>query len=225
MADETTTAPPETGSVAAPPPAPPPVPAAQPSGQEPKPEAKQDAPAAPSALAPQEPAAKPAEPQPPQPVEYKDFKLPEGVQAADPSLAAFQAEASKLGIPQDHAQALVAAMAPKIAEAQQQAWVQTKNDWHAQSMKLPEFANGRDKDTLTSIGRFFDDFVGPKESPSRKALVEALLTTGADNNPAIVGLIARAANAFTEGGRFVAGAPARQADTLAQMYPSMQKEA
>lgn len=175
--------------------------------------------------APTEPKA--AEPTEPQPVEYKDFKLPEGANAEDGALTAFQAEAAKLGIPQQQAEALLSQMAPKVAEVQQQAWVAMNEQWQSEVMAMPEFKgspqdpNSPRSKTDASIGRLFDDFVGAKNTPERQALDQALHFTGAGNNPAIVRAFTRIAAQYTESTSHVSGSPSRTpVDAAAMMYPN-----
>jgi hypothetical protein len=183
-------------------------------------------------------AEAPVEDKPAEPVVYEDFTLPEGISKDAPMLDAFRQEAGKLGIPQDQAQALVTAVGERIAAeakaagaAQLNAWVSTNEAWQAEIMADKEIGGTKFAAMKTSVAKLFDDFVGPVgskgvngqfiENPARKALNEALLHTGAGNNPAIVRAIARIAAAHTEGG-FVAGSPARgPVDRAALMYPTM----
>jgi hypothetical protein len=180
-----------------------------------------------------EPAA-PVEPAPIAPVTYTDFTLPDGLNKDSPLLGTFAAEAGKLGIPQDQAQALVSAVGAKMAElasaggeaqaaAQLAVWASTNEAWQAEIRADPEIGGAKFEAMKTNVARLFDDYVGPVNSPERKALNEALLRTGAGNNPALVRAFARIAAAHTEGG-FVSGAPARGvADIATLMYPSMSR--
>ena len=98
-------------------------------------------PAAPAA----EPA-KPAEPAPITPVEYTDFTLPDGVDKDAPALATFRDEASKLGISQDAAQAIVSKVGEQIAaqgRAQAEAWQGLNQTWQAEIKADPEFGGSK----------------------------------------------------------------------------------
>lgn len=162
-----------------------------------------------------------------EPVVYTDFELPEGLAAEGPALTAFKETASKLGIPQDKAQTLlsevgkhVAADAKQRADAQMQTWADTNKAWETEIKADPAFAGVKFDKMRNDVARLFDDIVGPVTDPARKALNEALLHTGAGNNPSIVRLLAKIADAHTEGG-FVSGSPSRgPVDRAALLYPT-----
>jgi hypothetical protein len=172
--------------------------------------------------------AAPVESTPPEPVVYEDFTLPEGIAKDAPMLDAFKAEASKLGIPQEQAQAIVTAVSERLiadakaqTEANKTAWDKVNEQWQAEIKADKEIGGARFEAMKTNVGKLFDDYVGPINSPARKALNEALWQTGAGNNPALVRAFAKIAAAHTEGG-FVSGTPPRGAvDIAALMYPSM----
>jgi len=169
---------------------------------------------APKGDAPKEPAA---------PVEYTDFELPEGLAKDNATLAAFCEEAGKLGLTQDQAQAIIGKVGGQIAEAANaaaQAWVKTNEGWQAEIKADPEIGGDHFEPMRLNVARLMDDYAGAPNTPERKALNQALLLTGAGNNPAIVRFIARLAAAHTEGGH-VAGAPARQQTNPADLlYPT-----
>ena len=181
------------------------------------------------------PAADPATAEPPkegevpadgnkpaEPVAYEPFALPDGLDAADPTLAAFQNTASKLGLTQEQAQAIVSEIGAKVAESAQakiKAWTDLNNTWQDQVKADADIGGRKLTETLTGIGRLFDDFVGSEGTPERKALSEALLLTGAGNHPAVVKAFARMAAVLNEPG-FVQGGPSTAADPVASMYPS-----
>lgn len=171
--------------------------------------------------------AKPAD-TPITPVVYEAFTLPEGIAPESPLLTSFSEEAAKLGIPQAQAQALVSAVGARIAadakaagEAQMSTWVATNEAWQNEIKADPNIGGSKFEAMKSNVARLFDDYVGNVNSPERKALNEALLHTGAGNNPAIVRAFAKISAAHTEGG-FVAGNPARAPVNVADlMYPSM----
>lgn len=176
------------------------------------------------------PEGEPAAPEDPKPdadapVTYEPLTLPEGLDAADPTLTAFIETAGKMKLTQDQAQALVSEIGAKMAEgarAQIQAWTELNNTWQDQVKADLDIGGRKLTDTLTNIGRMFDDFVGAESTPERKALNEALLLTGAGNHPAVVRAFARIAAVLTEPG-FVRGGPSTTADLAASMYPSTVK--
>ena len=185
-----------------------------------------NAPAAADPAAPAVDPAAPAEaPKPAEPaaVEYKDIKVPEGIAADNPALAAFAAEAGKLGIPQDKAEALLASVAPQIAQQltdPYRAWTRTQEEWTAAIKADPEIGGDNFAKMQTTIARALDN---PRLSDP--GLREAMILTGAGNNPAVVRSLYRWAQALTEGAH-VSGSPAAQTSksVLADMYPSMKKE-
>ena len=170
------------------------------------------------------------------PVVYEDFTLPDGIAKDSPLLSTFSEAAAKLGIPQAQAQALVTAVGERIAAdakagaqaqaaAQMDAWKATNEAWQAEIRADPQIGGSKFEAMKHTVAKLFDDYVGKIDSPERKALNEALLHTGAGNNPAIVRAFAKIAAAHTEGG-FVAGSPGRGvADIAALMYPSMSRTA
>jgi hypothetical protein len=101
-----------------------------------------------------------------------------------------------------------------------QNWVKLNNDWQTAIKADPEIGGEQFEPMRVNVARLIDDYVGPLNSPERKALNQALLLTGAGNNPAIVKLFARIAAAHTEGGP-VAGSPARAVPNAAELlYPN-----
>jgi hypothetical protein len=157
------------------------------------------------------------------PTEFTDFTLPDGLKADDPALAGFKEEASKLGLSQEQAQALVSKVGMHfagLAEANTAAWLQVNADWQSQLKADKEFGGANFEPMKISVSKLFDDYVGHVNSPERKDLNQALLLTGAGNNPAIVRAWARIAAAHGEGGH-VAGNPARNAASTADLlYPT-----
>ena len=172
--------------------------------------------------------AKPAADVPITPTVYTDFTLPDGITKDSAAFTTFAEAASKLGLPQDQAQALVTAVGARMAadakaagEATWQNWVDTNDKWAAEIKADPAIGGAKFDGMKVTVAKLFDDYVGHINTPERKALNEALLLTGAGNNPAIVRAIAKIAAAHTEGG-FVSGSPARgPVDRAALMYPTM----
>lgn len=164
------------------------------------------------------PAAAPTEQAPADagPVEYKDFKLPEGIKADDAFVKLGTEELGKLGLPQDKAEALVAAVAPQIAEqlaAPYKAWEKTQAEWQGQIKADPDYGGDKLNTTLVGIAKVIDQFGG-------NTLRDALVATGAGNNPAIFRAFAAIASHLTEG-THVSGNVPQTRDVLADMYPSM----
>jgi hypothetical protein len=169
------------------------------------------------AAAPAEPAVdgKPADVVP---VEYKDLKVPEGIQADSPTLTAFTETAGKLGISQSAAEALIAQFGPEMAKAATgpyKAWAETQNAWVATVKADPEIGGDNFTRMTSTIAKVLDDprFADPGTR-------EALNLTGAGNNPALIRTLYRMAQALTEG-EHVAGNPPRQTKSTAELlYPT-----
>lgn len=175
------------------------------------------------AVKPDAAAVDPAAPVEVKPTEFTEFTLPEGLTAENTALAEFRSEASKLGLSQEQAQALVSKVGGQIAAAQTaatQAWLTMNNDWQAEIKADKEIGGANFEPMKISVARLFDDYVGHVNTPERKALNQALLLTGAGNNPAIVRAMARIAAAHGEGGH-IAGNPAKTpASTADLLYPT-----
>jgi hypothetical protein len=177
-------------------------------------------PEAPVAPAEPEAPAEEAKPDAPQPVEYKDLKLPEGLATDNAMVSAFAEEASKMGLPQAQAEALLSNIAPKVMDALKapyQAWVDTQASWQAEVMKDPEVGGSNFTAVKATVAKVLDDprFCDP-------GLREALNFTGSGNNPAVIRSMYRMAKALTEGGPVVGGSPPGQAKSAAQIfYPNL----
>ncbi len=165
--------------------------------------------------------AKPAEAPAITPTTFADFTLPEGYGKDDPLVSTFVGEASKLGLSQDAAQAIISKVGEQLT-AQQKAvtdnWLAVNAEWQDKIKADADYGGSKLPATLANVGRLFDDFVGAANTPERQALNQALLMTGAGNNPAVFRLLANVANALTEG-RHVAGAPSRGSFDAATMFP------
>lgn len=170
--------------------------------------------------------AKPGEVKPEgeeEPVEYEDFTLPEGLTAEDPALVLFREEAAKLGLTQEQAQALVSKIGEQAVlngKAQVDNWVQLNNDWTAEIKADPEMGGANFEPMRVNVGKLWDEFVGPENSPDRQALAKEALDFGWGNCPRLAKAIARIAASQTEGGH-VSGNPARTRLSDAEvMYPT-----
>lgn len=189
-------------------------------GTEPKPgEAGADASKPDSEEKPGE--VKPGEEQ--KPVEYAEFTLPEGLAAEDATLTLFQAEAARLGLSQEQAQGLIekiGAQAVLNGKAQLDNWTKLNNDWTAEIKADPEMGGANFEPMRVNVGKLWDEFVGPANSPDRQALAKEATEFGWGNCPRLAKAIARIAASQTEGGH-VSGNPASARLSDAEvMYPS-----
>ena len=153
------------------------------------------------------------------PVDYT-FDLPEGIAKDDPLVSAFTAAVAEAKLPKDAAQAVMSALAPKVAEALQapyRLWTEAQARWQAEVKADPEIGGTRLQPTLAGIAKMLDDarYCDP-------GLRDALTATGAGNHPAVIRSFAKLAQAVTEGGMVPAGKPAPAARSAADvLYPSM----
>lgn len=176
------------------------APTSPPAAADASPPPAPDAPAAPAdAPAGGEPAPSTEAPADPTPIVY-DLKVPDGVTIDAPAFTAFTtlATESKL-VPEvaqslltQHAEALKASQTAQIAAAQAQ-FQETQDAWKAEVKALPEFSTeAATKTSMQSIGRMMDEF----GTPEVKSILDA---TGAGNNPHLVSMFLKMANALTEG--------------------------
>jgi hypothetical protein len=100
-------------------------------------------------------------------------------------------------------------------------WRDTQSEWKTQIKNHPEIGGSKLDGVKTSIARLIDGLGDPKLAADFR---EAMVFTGAGNNPAVVVFMNRLAQRMTEGGH-VAGQPAGsrgQRPTAAQaMYPNL----
>lgn len=171
-----------------------------------------DAPPA-DAPAPVEPAAadKPAADVIP---EKYDLQIPEGVNMDAAGVEAFAEFARDAGLTQDKAGALLAKMAPVMAQRQQQAIEAMHAEWAGQSKSDTEFGGDKLNENLAVAKRAMDKFGTPE-------LTKLLNESGMGNHPEIIRAFYRAGKAISED-RFVGGGRATApVDPSKRMYPTM----
>lgn len=135
---------------------------------------------------------------------YKDLTLPEGFVVDDALLTTAKTTFAELGVAPDVAPKLldlyatvtkaVNAQATSDFNAQQTAW-KTEID------AMPEFQGEARATSLQSIGKVFDEY----GTPEARAALDAFST---GNNPALVKMFLRMANALSEGTPTSQGRPA-----------------
>lgn len=162
---------------------------------------------------------KPAEPAAPAKVEYADLKVPEGIAADSASIKTFADTAQELGVPQAQAEALLAAVAPQIAEqlaAPLKQWNDTQREWQGQIKADKDFGGDRLPQTLATMARLLDN-----QALTDPGMRDALRVTGMGNNPAFFRSFARYATALTEGSHVGGAPPAAPKRTAAEtLYPN-----
>jgi len=118
----------------------------------------------------------------PAPVEYKEFKLPEGVKFDEKKIAEFKTFAASKNLSQEDAQGLVdmhAAQLQAAAKAPYDLWNETQTKWRAEINADPVIGGANLAPAMIEVGRLIDHLKVP-------GLREAMNFTGAGNNPAIV---------------------------------------
>lgn len=161
-----------------------------------------------------------AEGEAPKEPEY-NFKLPEGAKEDPELMGQFKELAKAEKLSPEMAQKIVD-FAPKlserIAQANQQAWNETIQDWQSQVKADPEIGGAKLEANLSNISKAIDSYM-PKE---KQALLDAFVLTGAGSNPQIVKFIARLASQVSEP-KYVPGAGARSEKKTgaSALYPSM----
>ena len=189
----------------------------------------EEPPKAPDAKPPETPAeeAKPLDP--------KDYKveLPEGLTQDDELLTSFLEGAAKGGMDNDSVNAVVASLAPKIAErlaAPQKAWTELNTGWQDEIKAQPDIGGAKLEGTVSTIQKAIDlvsvgytDHTGKQVSAAEQALAvrQALTMTGAGNNPVLIRLFFDLAKTHVEGGVVPGNGPAAPPKTGATaLYPN-----
>ncbi len=172
---------------------------------------------------PEKTEEKPEEPAPFDPKDYK-IELPEGIEQDDELLSAFLDGAAKGRMDNESVQAVVSALAPKLAERIAEplnAWRTLNDQWVQQTREHPEIGGAKWDATLNTVRAGIGLVMSPEEV---KAVQDAMDMTGAGNNPHVVLLLHRLASRLTEQGAVTGGAPAdAHARALAALYPSAAK--
>lgn len=145
-----------------------------------------------------------------------DFTFPEGFTPDTAMLDKFKEVAAEAQLPPELASKMVALYteaAQAQATAAQAAFQETQAAWLAEVKAMPEFASdAASRDSLAKIGKLLDDF----GTPEVRQIFDA---TGAGNNPHIVSMILKIANAVSEGGPVTPArptGPAAKPTTLGQ---------
>lgn len=167
------------------------------------------------------------------PEDYKldEKTLPPGVKADDPLVADFLAGAAKLGIPNEAVNGILAQVAPKVAEqlaAPMRAYVELRDKWVNEAKaqfgaELPAVAARISQ----GIQRFAaaPGATAEQVAKSVQDVSQALVTTGAGNNPALISLLNRVFQRLGESTP-VTGSPvanSKPAASLLYDHPSSQQ--
>lgn len=135
---------------------------------------------------------------------YKDLALPEGFVLDDALMTTAKASFAELGIKPDLAPKLLDlyATVTKAVNAQAtQEFATQQTAWTTEINTMPEFQGEARATSLQAIGKVFDEY----GTPEARAALDAF---GTGNNPALVKMFLRMANALSEGTPTTQGRPA-----------------
>ncbi len=163
------------------------------------------------------------------PEEYADFTFPDAFKLESQDLTEFKSFAREQDLTQEQAQKVLDFAGPKIRQMIEQpykAWNDLQTKWQEEVRTDPEIGGTKYEQSVREAGNVFvlgesNPFV--KSESEAKALREALNTTGAGNNPAIVKLFVKMGRLLAEP-EHLSGKPAlqgRQDSLLNSMYPTM----
>jgi len=188
-------------------------------------------PADPATPDPDKPA-QPAKPEPPKELKPEDYKLAEGtlpkeIDPADPMLTDFLGAAAKLGLPNEAVNAVLAAVAPKIAAELAkplQAYNELKTAWETEVRADPVIGGANYDKTVTRISQGIQQFMTtPGADPATRkaeiqAIAKALDVTGAGSNPALLRGLNRVFSRLSEGTPVVGSPAGTKGPDLAGLY-------
>lgn len=157
----------------------------------------------------------------PEPIEYKDLKIPEGIDSEALGLSKFVDIASKNGIPQEAAETIIAELAPQIADALKAPyteWNKLQTQWQSQVKDDPEIGGANHEATMNNIAKLRDNpaYCSP-------AFVEALTITGVGNHPEFIRTFNKIALALNEQPRLQPGSipnSNEKKDPALKLYPN-----
>lgn len=160
-----------------------------------------------------------AEPQAPEPIKYADWTLPEGMSLPAEQLPALNDVFAKHGLSQEAAQEIVDRGSfilkdaqEKMAQAQQDAFAETRNGWREETRK--QFGNRFN--TAINDARSAVHLAFPNEKERTEAW-SALAITGAGDNPYVIRAFAALGKKLRES---TAPSPGVPADPKRSMRPA-----
>jgi len=167
------------------------------------------------------------------PEEYAEFSFPEGVTLDEAGIAEFKSFAKEQDLTQEQAQKVLEYGGEKLRERMQapyKAWSETQEKWQAEVKADPEIGGTKFEESIKAASLVFlpgesNPFV--KDPAEAQALRDALNTTGAGNNPAMVRLFVKIGRLLAEPGPLPVGRPGnlgRERPLEDKMYPTMTGE-
>lgn len=143
----------------------------------------------------------PAEPLVVEPIKYEAFKLPEGVQLAEPDLAKYTEILGKHQVPQEATQALVdlyVAERTREVEAQRANWENTTKGWLDQFRADPDIGKNRSETTIANANAVLTRYGQVMGSEREAGLRQAFNITGIGNHPDMIRFVNWMAGFTTE---------------------------
>jgi hypothetical protein len=166
-------------------------------------------------------------PEPRAPAEYTEFTKPSGVELDETAMSEFKSFAKEQDLTQDQAQKLLEFGSSRIkamAEAPFKVWNEMQTKWQGEVKADPEIGGTKYEESVkTAALVFVPGEANPFVKTDAQALREALNTTGAGNNPAMVKLFVKMGQLLSEPGSLT-GKPVstdRQGTLLDKFYPTM----
>ncbi len=154
-----------------------------------------------------EKAAEEAAPEPIDPKSYLEgIKLPDGITAEDPVLAAFLEGAAKGGMDAESVHAIVESIGPEMQKAlaaPYQAWKDLQETWQGAVKADSEIGGDKLAGVVSTVNRALTAVCGDMLADIKTALE----TTGAGNNPAVIKAMYRMAKGLVEPSGPVTGTP------------------
>lgn len=180
----------------------------------------------PTAEAPKEgeaPAKEPEKKDEPPELKPEDYKItvPEGFDTEDELYQTFLAGAAKGGLDNESVQALLDSLLPgyqKQILAPYEQWKALNTEWRGQVAADPEIGGANTPVVMANIHKAMKLYGEP-------ALLEAMETTGAGNNPAVLRFLNRVCSRLVEPGPVMGQPGAASRDRAAELYPSANKSA
>jgi hypothetical protein len=158
-------------------------------------------------------------------IDVAQIKFPEGFKGDEGTLKelATLLQDDKLA-PQDRAQKLVDLHTRSLQEAANrpmQYWIEQNKTWQKEISADPDVGSGNPEKPLKAehvaqVSKLIDQFGG-------QPLREALWSTGAGNNPAVVKAFVKMARLLTEGGHVTGSPPAKPKNAAEAFYPDMKQ--
>lgn len=134
--------------------------------------------------------------------------LPEGITLQDEALTNFLTAANEAKLPKENAQAFLKMHVEQVnslvsdwVKAQEKTWNDTNAAWRGEILADKVLGSGNETQVQATLGRAFDAF---GDDTARKAFD----LTGAGNNPNVVRMFYKMAQALEEGGLKAGGNPA-----------------